>query len=72
MKNKQYFLETYNDGWNKAFVYFNFILCIGLTNFFFNNKQSSTRVVGKYNFKYSNIFCIRFGIGQILYIKEII
>ena len=29
MNNKHYFLETYDDGWFKAFVVYNWILCFG-------------------------------------------
>ncbi len=72
MKNKQYFLETYNDGWNKTFIFCNWILCIGITNFYISKKKYSVSIIGKYCFKYINLFCIRFRIGQILYIKEII
>jgi len=70
MQNKQYFLETYNDGWLKSFVIGNCIFCFGFTNFFISVKKCGSLVTGKYNFKYDEIFCVRFGIGQILYIKE--
>jgi hypothetical protein len=72
MKNeiRDYFLETYGDGWKKVYVINNLILCIALTNFKLDLEKRNMFVSGKYNFKYSIDFCFRFGVGMLIKINS--
>ena len=67
---RNYFLETYKDGWKKVYIIDNWILCIALTNFALDLEKRNRLITGKYNFEYSIDFCFRFGFGMLTKINS--